>query len=127
MTSALCGGMTDNGIQIVYKIAGSAEWATAEVADVYLGSQDDARDGFIHFSTAAQAAMTAAKYFSARDDLVIVAVDVAALGIKLMWEPSRGGDMFPHLYGPLAMAAVRWMKPLPLGPDGRHQFPEEMI
>jgi uncharacterized protein (DUF952 family) len=119
--------MTADGIQIIYKIAGSAEWATAQVAGVYLGSQDDARDGFIHFSTAAQAAVTAAKYFSARDDLVIVATDAAALGAALRWEPSRGGQMFPHLYGPLALTAVRWVKPLPLDAGGGHRFPEEMI
>jgi uncharacterized protein (DUF952 family) len=56
--------------------------------------------------------------------LMLIAVDAAALGAPLKWEVSRGGDLFPHLYGPLPMAAVRWTKPLPLGPDRRHLFPE---
>jgi uncharacterized protein (DUF952 family) len=83
----------------------------------------DLADGYIHFSTAAQARETAAKHFAGQADLVLVAVDAGALGTALRWEPSRGGQLFPHLYAELPMAAVRWVKPLPLGPDGVHVFP----
>jgi uncharacterized protein (DUF952 family) len=67
---------------------------------------------------------TAARHFSGADDLVLVAVEAPALGAALRWEPSRGGDLFPHLYAPLPLAAVRWVRPLPLGADGQHVFPE---
>lgn len=92
----------------------------------YFGSDDDARDGFIHFSTAAQARATAAKHFAGQDGLMLLAVDAAALGEQLKWEPSRGGDLFPHLYRPLPASAVEASWPLPLGQDGEHEFPEEM-
>jgi uncharacterized protein (DUF952 family) len=82
------------------------------------------RDGFIHFSTAAQVRETAAKHFAGTEDLMLIAVDADALGDGLKWEVSRGGDLFPHLYGELSLAAVRWVKPLPLGIDQRHVFPE---
>jgi uncharacterized protein (DUF952 family) len=82
------------------------------------------QDGYIHFSGPDQVAETAAKHFAGAADLVLVAVDAPALGSALKWEPSRGGALFPHLYGALPLGAVRWVKPLPLGPDGRHAFPE---
>ena len=109
---------------IIYKISDVALWNEAERAGVFTGAPVDVADGFIHFSTAAQAAETAARHFAGRSDLVLVAVDVDALGASLRHEPSRGGALFPHLYGTLALSAVRWVKPLPLGPDGRHLFPE---
>ena len=84
----------------------------------------DHRDGFIHFSTAAQAAETAAKHFAGQRDLVLLTVDAALLGDRLKWEPSRGGALFPHLYGELALTAVRAGVPLPLDESGRHVFPE---
>jgi uncharacterized protein (DUF952 family) len=93
---------------------------------VYRGSAVDRRDGFIHFSTAAQAAETAARHFAGQHDLLLIAVDADALGARLKWEPSRGGALFPHLYGELPLSAVRRVDPLPLGADGRHQFPREM-
>ena len=114
--------MTPATVQI-YKIAPVSQWRTAMSAGTYHGSADDLRDGFIHFSTAAQVPDTAAKFFAAQSDLIIAAIDVAALGPALKWEPSRGGALFPHLYAELPMAAVRWVKPLPLGPDGVHVFP----
>jgi uncharacterized protein (DUF952 family) len=67
---------------------------------------------------------TAARHFAGQSDLVLVAVEEAALGSALRYEPSRGGDLFPHLYGALPLSCVRWVKPLPLGHDGRHIFPE---
>ncbi|MEN3385630.1 MAG: hypothetical protein V7608_5674 [Hyphomicrobiales bacterium] len=109
---------------IIYKISDVALWNEAEHAGVFTGAPVDVADGFIHFSTAAQAAETAARHFAGRSDLVLVAVDADALGAGLRHEPSRGGALFPHLYGTLALSAVRWVKPLPLGPDGRHMFPE---
>jgi uncharacterized protein (DUF952 family) len=77
----------------------------------------DLADSFIHFSSADQVAETAAKHFAGQHDLVLVAVDADVIGPSLKWEPSPGGALFPHLYGTLPLAAVRWVKPLPLGPD----------
>ena len=109
----------------IYKICTASEWHEAEHAGVYRGSAVDRSDGFVHFSTAAQAAETASKWFSGQRDLVLIAVDAGALGARLKWEPSRGGALFPHLYGALPMSAVLWVKPLPLGPGG-HVFPEDV-
>jgi uncharacterized protein (DUF952 family) len=111
-------------VTIIYKISDVALWNEAERAGVFAGAPIDVADGFIHFSTAAQAAETAARHFAGRRDLVLAAVDTDALGADLRYEPSRGGALFPHLYRGLPMSAVRWVKPLPLGTDGRHVFPE---
>ena len=107
---------------IVYKIVATEEWAKAQAADVFTGAAIDRADGFIHFSTAEQAAETAAKWFAGRGDLTLAAIDADALGDALRWEPSRGGALFPHLYAALPMSAVVWSRPLPLGSDGRHVF-----
>jgi uncharacterized protein (DUF952 family) len=107
---------------VVYKIVATAEWAEAEAAGVFAGASVDRADGFIHFSTAEQAADTAAKWFAGRDDLTLAAIDAEALGEDLRWEPSRGGALFPHLYAALPMSAVAWSRPLPLGSDGAHVF-----
>lgn len=107
---------------VVYKIVATSEWRRAEAAGVFAGSSADLADGFIHCSAAEQAPATAAKWFAGRDDLTLVALDAAALGSDLKWEPSRGGALFPHLYAPLPMSAVVWSRPLPLGSDGRHVF-----
>ena len=109
--------------QLIYKILSAAEWGEAERAQVFRGAGIDLKDGFIHFSTAEQAAETAAKHFAGQHDLVLVAVDAEKLGAALKWEVSRGGALFPHLYGTLATHDARWVKPLPLGADGRHVFP----
>jgi uncharacterized protein (DUF952 family) len=108
---------------IVYKICPAALWREAERIGAFRGSPADLRDGFIHFSTAAQAAETAAKHFAGQRDLVLLRVDAAKLGGQLKWEPSRGGALFPHLYGRLDLAAVVRADPLPLDIDGRHKFP----
>lgn len=108
----------------IFKIVSSAEWQAAEQAGVFTGSRVDLADGFIHFSTAAQVEETAARHFTGQDGLVLVAVNADALGPALRREPSRGGDLFPHLYGPLPLDTVLWVQPLPLGADGRHRFPE---
>jgi uncharacterized protein (DUF952 family) len=109
---------------IIFKICTATEWAEAERAGVYRGSAVDLRDGFIHFSTAEQAPETAARHFAGQRDLVLVAVDANALGERLKWEPSRGGALFPHLYGDLDLQAVRKVEPLPLDAAGRHLFPK---
>lgn len=108
----------------IYKICDAALWREAERAGVFAGAPVDHADGYIHFSTAGQARETAARHFAGKGDLVLVAVNAAALGAALRYEPSRGGALFPHLYGSLPVSAARWVKPLPLGPDGVHQFPE---
>ena len=107
---------------VVYKIVAADEWREAEAAGVFAGATVDRADGFIHFSTAEQAPETAAKWFAGRDDLTLAAVDAEALGERLLWEPSRGGALFPHLYAALPMSAVVWSRPLKLGSDGRHVF-----
>ena len=109
---------------LIYKICPSELWREAESRGVFEGAPIDTQDGFIHFSTGEQARETAAKHFSGRGDLVVIAVVAEELGKALRFEVSRGGDLFPHLYGPLPLSAVRWAKPLPLGADGRHVFPE---
>ena len=109
--------------ETIYKIATTALWREAERAGEFTGAPVDLADGFIHFSTAAQVAETAARHFAGAADLVLVAVDAAVLGPALRHEPSRGGALFPHLYGTLPLTAVRWVKPLPLGVNG-HVFPE---
>ena len=109
---------------IVYKIVPADLWQEAELSGVFGGAPIDLTDGYIHFSTAMQSRRTAELYFKGQDDLLLVAVDGASLGEALKYEPSRGGDLFPHLYGPLPMSAVLSESPLPLGPDGQHVFPE---
>lgn len=104
----------------IYKVCVAAEWAAAEPAGRYGGSADDRRDGFIHFSTAAQLPGTLARHFAGRDDLVLIAVEADALGDALKWEPSRGGDLFPHLYSALPVTAAIWTRPLPRDAAGRH-------
>jgi uncharacterized protein (DUF952 family) len=111
-------------VTTIYKICEQALWRAAEPDGVFLGTLVDERDGFIHFSTAAQVADTAAKHFAGQTDLLLIAVDADALGQSLVWEHSRGGDLFPHLYAALPLAAVRWARPLSCGADGRHMFPE---
>lgn len=110
--------------RLIYKIAPKSLWAQAEASGAFEGAPVDAADGFIHFSTGEQVAETAAKHFAGQDDLLLIAVDDAVLGDVLRYEPSRGGALFPHLYGSLPLSAVAWVKPLPLGGDGRHEFPE---
>jgi uncharacterized protein (DUF952 family) len=111
----------------IYKICTAAEWREAEQAGAYRGSAVDHKDGFIHFSTAEQAAETAAKWFAGLPDLVLVAINAEALGEKVKWERSRGGALFPHFYGELPLTAVRRVDPLPLDAAGRHVFPAGLL
>jgi uncharacterized protein (DUF952 family) len=112
--------------QAIYKICERALWEEWERSGILPASGADVRDGFIHLSTAAQVRDTAARHFAGAADLMLVAIDAAALGGALKWETSRGGDLFPHLYGALPLTAVIWAQPLPLGADRRHVFPERM-
>jgi uncharacterized protein (DUF952 family) len=112
-----------HAMAVVYKICREAEWKVAVQVGMYRGSAADLRDGFIHFSTAEQVAATAAKHFAGQHDLLLVAVDADALGADLKWEPSRGGALFPHLYGDLPVSAALWAKPLPLDATVRHILP----
>jgi uncharacterized protein (DUF952 family) len=96
----------------IYKICRPGEWEAAERAGVFRGSPDDHRDGFIHFSTAAQVPGTVERYFSGEPGLVLIAVDTRKLGGALKWETSRGGALFPHLYGDLSLDVVLWARPL---------------
>jgi uncharacterized protein (DUF952 family) len=84
----------------------------------------DIQDGYLHFSTGKQLKETAEKHFAGQANLMLIAIDADRLGPALRYETSRGGDLFPHLYASLALSAVLWVKPLPLGPDGRHVFPD---
>ncbi len=107
----------------IYKILPASLWQKALEAGVFAGSEVDLKDGYIHFSTAQQAAETAAEHFAGQRDLVLLHVDDNGLGEALKWEPSRGGALFPHLYAKLDVAQVMRADPLPLGDDGRHVFP----
>lgn len=111
---------------LIYKISPGKDWQQAEARGRFSGAPVDLADGFIHFSTAEQVRETAAKHFAGQDGLVLVAVEAEALGEGLKWEPSRGGALFPHLYGELEMSAVRWVRELPLGAGGTHLFPEAL-
>jgi len=102
----------------VYKILARAEWEPATERGRYDGSAVDLADGFIHLSTAAQAPETARRHFAGQADLVLVRLDAAALGAALRWEPSRGGERFPHLYALLDPALAEAVTPAPLGQDG---------
>jgi uncharacterized protein (DUF952 family) len=107
----------------IYKIVPRELWQQARIAGVFKGAPIDLKDGYIHFSTAAQAVETARLHFAGEADLLLVAVDATLLGEALKWEASRGGNLFPHLYADLPLGAVLWEKPLPLGQDGLHVFP----
>lgn len=109
-------------MSLIYKILPRAEWEAALARGVFEGSPVDLADGYIHFSTGAQAQETARKYFAGREDLLLLAVEGADLGEALKWEPSRGGDLFPHLYAPLPTARVGAVTALGLGEDGVPQL-----
>ncbi len=107
---------------LIYKIASTELWREAESQGSFKGAPIDLADGFIHFSTGEQARETVALHFKGHDDLVIAAIDPEKLAHSLKWEPSRGGALFPHLYGALPLDAVLWVKPLPMNADGSHDF-----
>ncbi|MDQ2089917.1 DUF952 domain-containing protein [Marimonas arenosa] len=106
---------------LIYKIFRAPEWAKLQSRGETLGAPVDLADGFVHFSTADQVQETAARHFAGEGDLCLLALEADALGEALKWEPSRGGDLFPHLYRPLRLVDVLWQKPLPLK-QGAHDF-----
>ncbi|MDX2101883.1 MAG: DUF952 domain-containing protein [Alphaproteobacteria bacterium] len=112
--------------QLIYHLAYADAWATALATGQYLGTADDQRDGYLHFSTAEQVRASAARHRAGRSDVVLVAVAVAAVEPWLRWEPARNGTLFPHLYCALTPAMVTWAQPLALGADGTHVFPESV-
>ena len=103
---------------VAFKIIDAAEWDAARARGAYDGSTVDRADGFIHLSAADQLAETAAKHYAGRDGLRLLEVDLAALGEALVWEPSRGGALFPHIYGPLPVDAVRSDRAMAVSADG---------
>jgi uncharacterized protein (DUF952 family) len=108
---------------LIYNLCRRPDWEAAQRLGRYEGSADDRRDGFIHFSTATQVAESARRHRAGVADLLLLVIDVAPLGTALRWEPSRGGQLFPHLYAALPVSAVSAVHELPLGPDGIHVFP----
>ena len=111
-------------MRLIYKICPALLWREAEKAGFFAGAPIDIQDGYLHFSTAEQVRETAARHFADQSDLLLIAIDGESLGEALRYEPSRGGDLFPHLYAHLPLSAVRWVKPLPLGANGQHIFPD---
>ena len=111
---------------LIYKILRADEWSALQSQGETLGAPIDLIDGFIHFSTAQQAAETAAKHFAGAEGLWLLALEGDALGDALKWEVSRGGAEFPHLYRKMLLSEVLWAKELPLL-EGAHQFPQEML
>jgi uncharacterized protein (DUF952 family) len=110
--------------ELVYKIATTASFELAQQSRVFAGMPIDAQDGFIHLSTAAQLAETLRRHFKGQADLLLVAVRTADVADALRWEPSRGGDLFPHLYAPMELSAVAWTAPISVDADGRCDLPE---
>jgi len=111
---------------MIYKILDGEEWRRAQRAGVFEGSAIDRQDGYIHFSTFAQVAETAARHFAGAENLVLLSVDDLEIADALRWEPSRGGALFPHLYAPLPVSAVVRVDVLPW--DGaRHIFPAGLM
>lgn len=111
---------------VAYKIETEDAWAQAQRAGLYEGSPLDRADGFIHLSSRNQTRETAAKWFTRQTGLVLLRVDLEAIGASVRWEASRGGELFPHVYGTLPLSAVSAMWALPLSPDGSHIFPDEI-
>ena len=102
----------------IYKILSRTEWEAARALGRFDGSAVDRQDGYIHFSTAAQALETARRHFHGQADLVVLEVEADDLGESLRWEPSRGGQLFPHLYAPLEASQVRAVRAAPLDASG---------
>ncbi|WP_292285835.1 DUF952 domain-containing protein [Marivita sp.] len=110
---------------MIYKILRSDEWAALQAEGEIAGAPIDVADGYVHFSTAEQTRETAEKHFAGADGLMLLAFDEATITGDLRWEPSRGGALFPHLYGPLRLADMVWAEPMPRDGD-THRFPDKM-
>ena len=114
-----------HGLMLIYKIFRTDEWADLQKYGSSDGAPVDRSDGFVHFSTAEQAAETAAKHFAGIEGLTLLACETDAMGDDLKWEVSRGSALFPHLYRQIRMSDVVWSRALPIHGQ-THQFPEEM-
>ena len=110
---------------MTYKIISTEDWATFQTAGTYAGSAVDLADGYIHMSTVAQVAETARKHYAGRDNLMLLTVNLDTLGEALKWEPSRGGDLFPHLYADLPLSAVTATQAFAVDADGSFRFEDE--
>jgi uncharacterized protein (DUF952 family) len=110
--------------QFIYKVASRSAFAAARPSGAFRGMPVDEADGYMHFSTAAQLPETLRRHFAGEADLVLLAVPAEAVGAGLRWEPSRGGELFPHLYAPLDLEAVAWWAPLAVAADGGCALPE---
>jgi uncharacterized protein (DUF952 family) len=111
-------------VRTIYKICPASAWREAERQGAFRGSADDRRDGFIHFSAASQVEGTARKHFAGQTGLFLIAIDADALGDALRWEASRGGELFPHLYGDLDLSHVTAVMDMRARSDGTHDIPE---
>ena len=109
---------------VIFKVLSVDQWKIAEDQGEFHGAAIDLSDGYIHFSTPEQVQETVAKHFAGQPDLMLIGVDPSKLGDKLKWEPSRGGDLFPHLYSSLKLDCVVSVDELKLGKDGQHIFPQ---
>ncbi len=107
----------------IYKIENQESWQTAKSTGIYEGSSDDLKDGFIHFSTQQQLQATLDKHYKGKSNLLLIALNSEILGLNLKWEPSRGGDLFPHLYAPLPTTHIMWEKPIIQNDNGTHSIP----
>ena len=108
---------------IAYKIETRGAWAKAQSAGVYTGSALDVPDGFIHLSARDQVRATLTMWFKDQPDLILAKVDLTTLGETVVWEASRGGALFPHIYGSIPISAVHEVIDLPLLADGSHDLP----
>lgn len=105
---------------LIYKIFTAEQWASLDATGTFAGAPIDLADGYIHASTAEQAQETTDKHFAGVEGLMLAALDVATFGDDLVWEPSRGGQDFPHIYNrPLKRGDVVWVRPMPIL-EGRH-------
>ena len=110
---------------IAYKIVDAAEWRAAVAEGRYDGAPVDLADGYIHMSTETQLAETARRHFAGRSDLLLLTVDLSKFDDDLVWEPSRGGELFPHLYAPLPVAAVTASRAFSVTADGEMAFEDD--
>jgi len=110
--------------RLIYHMCKARDWEAARAGGRYPGSGDDVADGFMHFSTAGQIAQSAALHRAGVHDLLLISLNADDLGAALKWEPSRGGQLFPHLYGELDITLALGARPLPVGEDGYHVFPD---
>ncbi len=116
----------ETGLSLIYKIVDAGAWHKAQLEGVFTGASIDLQDGYIHLSTAQQMHQTAALYFSGQNNLMLIAVDTERVSPKLKWEASRGGLLFPHIYGALEMSDVVWAKTLAWN-GTKHEFPPEAV